>query len=81
MSVRACRPVAEIWRMAGRLVGRPALRVDRGVGERDHDGQVVGDDVVHLTGDTGPLLGDRQPRLAGRVRRSRVAARSFRAAR
>lgn len=36
------------------------LRVDGGVGERDHDGQVVGDDVVHLPGDTGPFLSDRQ---------------------
>ena len=45
----------------GRRIGGAELGEDRAVGERDHHGQVVADDVVHLAGDAGPFVGDREP--------------------
>lgn len=61
--------LGDLQHRGGGPVRGPVLRVDGGVGERDHDGQVVGDDVVHLAGDPGPLLGDGQQRLLLLVQR------------
>ena len=49
-----------------RLLGHVGAAVDRGhgaVGHGDHDGQRVGDDVVHLAGDATALVGRREKGL------------------
>ena len=56
MSASARRPVSDTLRMTSVAALRRAGRGgDRRLAQGDHDGQVVGDDVVHLAGDPGAL--------------------------
>ena len=53
----------DLARRLGRGVRVAPDQAAGGAGLDDHHADAVGDDVVHLAGDPGPLLADRQPGL------------------
>ena len=53
----------DLARRLGRGVRVALDQAAGGAGLDDHHADAVGDDVVHLAGDPGPLLADRQPGL------------------